>query len=85
MRLMRTRLGFFYQISTSFLCQDLGKFPPVGLTKSRSHAMLAKSTRPRRLLTRLMQVLHTYSMRILHTIYLEYIQITEWYKTLFYI
>ena len=58
--LMRTRLvfeicvsistRFFYQISTRFLCVDLGIFSPRNLTNCPSYATLAKSTTSRHIL-----------------------------------
>ena len=53
-----------------FLCQDMGKFPPVGLPTRPSHATLTKLTTPRHILTRIPT---------------DSRQITERYKTLIYI
>ena len=47
-----------------FLCQDLGKFPPVGLTNPRSHATLAKSTITQHIYTHNLWVFHTHSIQI---------------------
>ena len=53
-----------------FLCQDMGKFPPCGLTTRPSDATLTKLTTP----THILSGLHTDSE-----------QITKRYKTLIYI
>ena len=53
-----------------FLCQDMGKFPPVGLTTRPSYAMLTKLTTPSHILLRIPT---------------DSRWITERYKTLIYI
>ena len=63
MRLTRLIMRIAY-VSTRFLCVDMEKFPPVGLTTRPPDATLAKSTRTR----------HLYD-KIEYTFYKDYIQI----------
>ena len=69
MRLARLIIRIAY-VSTRFLCVDMEKFPPVGLTNRPPDATLAKYTTPRHILLRIPT---------------DSRQITQRYKTLIYI